>query len=257
MIRTEIQPWTGWQLEDKRTDAYLIAPTTALIPFQIISAGSFVSTEISPHGLESWSSIDLGLTDTTVGSVHYIDYDGSDLDDPLECGIYDLKVTAGEVWFLEPIIVDDFNIDTNDFTRRDTLWTPLRFGENEYWLDGAIVSDGLLPFMYLTDHTSTDPVVYLIDCDCNETELSGFPLSVSVIGDYTYYIYDGSAYSLPENSCGVYRFKITDGEYCYYSVPFEMCDLTTTEYDYTSSGYLTADSTLITADSTIVTADGA
>ena len=185
---------------------------------------------------------------------------------------------------MESIYVMDFEIETHRCSRRTEIFQPFPFYESEYFTDYVVVmQDGeIYPFMFRTLNPTTDPVVYLLDCDCNETELTDFDLEVKTICGYTYYSFDGCPLvDIDCNDCGYFRLKITDGDYTYFSVPFTMktglFDCADTErpevdterkvvYDNTGdilceeacmiiAGSITADNTIITADSTLVTSD--
>ena len=52
--------------------------------------------------------------------------------DELECGAYDFKLTAGEIWYFEPITVKDFTITENAYTIRDDLMLPFKFSEQQF-----------------------------------------------------------------------------------------------------------------------------
>lgn len=274
--KTEPQPWPAYQNQDmiQYTGVccpYIVSTPSALLPFQIISSGAFVSAEICEYGSGGWAPIAISVTEETIGIFNVISYDGSDLAAELDPGVYEFRVNAGETWYFEPIQICDFTDAITDYTRADLLFLPLKFTENEFFLTDeplstimrsiadhsnvhyALIgpSDGFLPFMFVIDHPNTNAKIYLLDCEGNQTELVGFPLTIETHNNLTYYIYNGEAYAFAENMCGVYRLMIEDGIYKYYSVPFIACDLTAED----SGVVYTADSTIITADDALITAD--
>jgi len=231
-LKLEPQPWAGYIDQNKilfngNCCSSLVTNKAALLPFQIISSGDYIKAEISPYGEDNWSEITLTI-DTVIAEGYFIhSYDGSDLAEELDCGMYDFKVTAGELWYFEPIMVEDFTIDTNAFTKRDLLMTPLKFSENQ--IDGIPIiapCDSFLPFMFATENATSGTVtVWLFDEDCNETELEDFDITVIEVGGMTYYIYEGPC--LEELlECGLYKLEIEDGDNSYYSVWFQVeCDI--------------------------------
>lgn len=197
----------------------LVMGTDALLPFQIISEGDFIRAEIRECGGE-WATIDIDVSTIYTEGAYIHSYDGS-LDTPLDCGCYEFRVIAGETWWFEPFTIEDFEFNTNSFTARDEIMTPLRFAEQE--LDGVPLiapCDSFLPFMFRTDNISTSPAYYLVDSGGVETELT-ITVDVSVIDGHTYYIHDGECV-YPFIPCGQYRIKIADGAYTYYSVLFNV-----------------------------------
>ncbi len=202
----------------------LVTNLTGLLPFQIISAGDYVSAEIRPYG-DVWVPVTLTI-DTILTEGFFIhSFAGGATDYALACGMYEFRVIAGEMWWFEPFTVVDFALVTNGVTLRDDMMTPLKFSEQQ--LTGIPViapCDSFLPFMFRTSHASTAPTYFLVDIDGTETALT-ITVDVSVIDGMTYYIHNGDCF-YPFLTCGTYRIKIVDGAFTYWSVEFNaVCDM--------------------------------
>ena len=271
-----------------RSNAYTttsIAYGIVLPPFQIISSGAYVKTEASPYGENSWTEITVPVTEVMVDGDYIISYNGSVISG-LSCGAYEIRVTAGELWWFEPIHILDFEIETNTLSRRADIFQPFPFFEAEYFTDYIMTfqHNEILPFMFRTTNPTTSPHVYVLDSSNNAIPLD-IDLKVSTICGYTYYYFDGCPLiEIACNNSAYWRLKIIDGDYSYYSVPFtykanlfdcsdaQMADLDADRkvvYDDDGdilcqdkciesipAGSITADSTVVTADDTIITADG-
>ena len=71
----------------------------------------------------------------------------------LDCGAYDFKLTAGEVWYFEAITVKDFEITENAYTIRDDLMLPFKFSEQQFETLPLIAQcDEIMPFMFSTEN---------------------------------------------------------------------------------------------------------
>lgn len=225
--RTIIQPWMGYRDKERRRFPfydygypYVVTQKTGFLPFQIISIGPYEKTEISEFKSDVWSEITVPVTTVIIDGLYYISYDGSALPAELTCGDWEVKITAGEVWWMQIIVVDDFVITTNSYPKDDSMFMALKFSEQE--IEGLPLiagRDHYLPFQYRTSNASTDPAVWLEEDTGGLTELTTFPLTVTTIGGYTYYIHFGECF-YPFLDCGIYRLKIIDGAFTYYSVWF-------------------------------------
>jgi hypothetical protein len=225
--KTEVQPFMAYKCNVSNSRAlnccaYLITDTLSLLPFQIISLSPFEKFEISPYGEDDWTEIDLDIDEYYYDGFYFISYHGQALDTPLTCGNYDARLTAADVWNFEPFSVEDFDTDTNLYTKRDDLMLPLKFSEQQLETLPIIAPcDSFLPFMFVTENVSVDPVVYLYDEDCTATELTDFDLTVQTIDGKTYYTHMGECF-YPFLDCGLYKLEIVDGEHSYFSVWFEV-----------------------------------
>ena len=200
----------------------LVTTTLALLPFQIVSKGDYIKAEISPYGESDWTEVTLSI-DTVISEGYFIhSYNGAALPAPLTCGMYDFRVTAGEMWYFEPISVEDFEITTTAFTLRDLIMAPLKFSESQ--VDGIPIiapCDRFLPFMFATENaTSGSITVYLYDSECTAEEIT-ITVDVLTIDGKTYYIHDGACFT-PLLECGLYKLEIVDGGHSYMSVWFEV-----------------------------------
>ncbi len=197
----------------------LVTDTQHLLPFQVISEGDFIRCEISEYGSGAWTEITLTVS-TIVSDGFYIhSYNGMILDAPLDCGSYEFRLIAGETWWFEPIMVEDFEHVENAFTIRDLTMTPLKFSEQRFETLPLIAQcDEIMPFMFVTDNVSTAPTYTLVDAEGNETVLT-IEVEVGVINGLTYYIFAGACI-YPFLTCGQYYIRINDGVFTYYSVLF-------------------------------------
>ncbi len=202
----------------------LVTNTVGLLPFQIISEGDYVGAEIRPYG-GAWVPVTLTINTILTEGFYIHSFAGGATDYVLECGMYEFRVTAGEMWWFEPFTVVDFTMVANGFTLRDDIMTALKFAEQQ--LTGIPViapCDSFLPFMFRTLNASTAPTYFLVDADGTETALT-ITVDVSVIDGRTYYIHDGACF-YPFLECGTYRIKIVDGAFTYWSVEFNaVCNM--------------------------------
>lgn len=222
------QPWMSYIASNMITYngdccPQLITDVYSLLPFQIISNGDFQYAEISPYGENDWSVIDVPITTVITDGFYIHSYDGTALSEELDCGAYDFRVVAGEMWWFEPFMVEDFENETNAFTMRDDLMLPFKFSEHQFEEIPIIAPcDSFLPFMYATENATTGtPKVYLIDSDCYATEQTQITLHTETISGKTYYWYEGECF-YPFLECGIYRLAIVDGTNQYYSVQFSV-----------------------------------
>ena len=201
----------------------LVTDTTHLLPFQIISNGSFMKLKYSPHGEDTWTIITIVYSEVVIDGFYYISYNGNAIDE-LECGAYDFKLTAGETWYFEPIKIEDFTITENAYTLRNELMLPLKFSEQQFETLPLIAPcDAYLPFMFATENATSGTVtVYLYDvvAECEVTEID-IDVEVLTISGMTYYIFEGECV-YPFLECGIYKIEIVDGEHSYFSVPFDV-----------------------------------
>jgi len=124
---------TGARCSYNNDESYALAETTicgqALLPFQVISNGAFIKMEYSLYGEDSWSEITLPITTVMTDGFFIHSYNGEALASELPCGVYEFRLTAGETWYFEPIMIEDFDITTNEFSKVDELMTPFKFTE--------------------------------------------------------------------------------------------------------------------------------
>lgn len=227
------QPWMSYIASNMICYSHgccpsLVTNTTSLLPFQVISNGSFIKFEISPHGDNDWTIITIPYTEVYIDGFYFISYNGSAIDE-LECGAYDFKLTAGEVWYFEPITVKDFTIVENAYTIRDDLMLPFKFSEQQFETSPIIAPcDSFLPFMFSTENATSGTItVYLYDVNagCVVSELTDIVVTVLTISGKTYYIHEGDCF-YPLLECGTYKLEIVDGDHSYFSVPFDaVCDM--------------------------------
>jgi len=147
-------------------------------------------------------------------------YNGEALASELPCGVYEFRLTAGETWWFEPIMVQDFDITVNGYSLVDELMTPFKFTQQIVDTTALIAPcDRILPFMFRTENlTSGTIALALVDEDGTETALT-VTVSTAVIDGMTYYWHHGECL-YPFLTCGKYYLKLTDGTHVYYSVPF-------------------------------------
>ena len=224
--KQEPQPWMSYISRNKITYPGGCCPTLitdiySLLPFQIISEGDYVKSEISVYGSGVWSDITIPITTVLTEGFYIHSYDGTTLAEELECGPYEFRVTAGEVWWFEPFMVEDFEFSENAYKVRDLLMTALKFSEQQYETVPLIAPcDSFLPFMYTTENPTTAPTYTLVAADGTETVLT-ITVTVLTIAGRTYYIHDGECL-YPFLTCGQYYIRINDGAFVYYSVPFNV-----------------------------------
>ncbi len=225
--KQEPQPWMSYVSRNKITYPggccpALVMPVDSLLPFQIISEGDYIRSEISVYGSDVWTEITIPIT-TVISEGFYIhSYDGTALGTPLDCGAYEFRVVAGETWWFEPFTIEDFTFTENSFRIRDLLMAPLKFSEQRFdTLPLIAPCDSFLPFMFTTENpTSGSPTYTLIASDGTETALT-ITVDVLTIAGRTYYIHDGACF-YPFLTCGQYHIRINDGVFVYYSVPFNV-----------------------------------
>jgi uncharacterized protein (TIGR02145 family) len=108
--------------------------------------------------------------------------------------------------------------------KRDDLWLPLRFSDIPFdnWNSPIMVdAANFIPFQFKTENSSTGSVTCeVVNFSASHTIVTP-DIKIFQIGDYTYYIFEGTMSLDP----GKYYLQITDGEFIYYSVVFEVCDL--------------------------------
>ena len=202
----------------------LVTDNFSLLPFQIISEGDYIRSEISVYGSGVWTEITLPVTSVVTEGFYIHSYDGSTIAE-LDCGAYEFRVVAGETWWFEPFTVEDFEFTENAYKLRDLLMTPLKFSE-QLVSCGSIVApcDSFLPFMYTTENATTAPTYTLVALDGTETPLT-ITVDVLTIDGRTYYIHDGECF-YPFLECGRYYIRIDDGGYSYFSAWFDaVCEM--------------------------------
>ena len=223
--KQEPQPWMSYISQSKicfpgGCCPSLVTDNFSLLPFQIISEGDYIRSEISVYGSGVWTEITLPITSVVTEGFYIHTYDGSTITE-LECGAYEFRVVAGETWWFEPFTVEDFEFTENAYKLRDLLMTPLKFGEQP--IDcGSIIApcDSFLPFMYTTENaTGGSPTYTLVSLDGTETALT-ITVTVLTIDGRTYYIHDGECF-YPFLECGRYYIRIDDGAYSYFSAWFD------------------------------------
>jgi len=223
--KQESQPWMSYINPNMITYSgkccpQLVTTTDRLLPFQIISNGVYVSAEISPYGEDNWTEITIPVSSVYTDGFFIHSYIGSLLESELLCGVYDFRVIAGETWWFEPIMVQDFDITVNGYSLVDELMTPFKFTQQIVDTTALIAPcDRILPFMFRTENlTSGTIALALVDEDGTETALT-VTVSTAVIDGMTYYWHHGECL-YPFLTCGKYYLKLTDGTHVYYSVPF-------------------------------------
>ena len=197
----------------------LVTDKYSLLPFQVISEGDYIRSEISVYGSGVWTEITLPVTSVVTEGFYIHSYDGSTIAE-LDCGAYEFRVIAGETWWFEPFTVEEFDFTENAYKLRDLLMTPLKFSE-QLVSCGSIVApcDSFLPFMYTTENATTAPTYTLVSLDGTETALT-ITVDVLTIDGRTYYIHDGECF-YPFLECGRYYIRIDDGAYVYFSAWFD------------------------------------
>lgn len=223
--RQQPQPWMSYISPNKivypgECCPALVTDLVHLLPFQVISNGAYMKMEYSLYGADSWTEITLPVTTVMTDGFFIHSYNGEPLASELPCGVYEFRLTAGETWYFEPIMIEDFTITENALSVRDELMTPFKFTEQIIDTTPLIAPcDRILPFMFRTDNvTSGSIVVTMVDSDGAETALS-ITVSTGVIDGKTYYWHRGECL-YPFLTCGKYYLKIVDGANTYYSVPF-------------------------------------
>jgi hypothetical protein len=176
--------------------------------------------EYSLYGEDSWTEITLPVTTVMTDGFFIHSYNGETLASELPCGVYEFRLTAGETWYFEPIMIEDFTITENALSVRDELMTPFKITEQLADTTPLIAPcDRILPFMFRTSNATSGTVtVTMVDSDGAETALS-ITVSTGVIDGKTYYWHRGECL-YPFLTCGKYYLKIVDGANTYYSVPF-------------------------------------
>ena len=223
--RQQPQPWMSYISPNKivypgECCPALLTDLSHLLPFQVISNGAYMKMEYSLYGEDSWTEITLPVTTVMTDGFFIHSYNGEALAPELPCGVYEFRLTAGETWYFEPIMIEDFTITENALSVRDELMTPFKFTEQIIDTTPLIAPcDRILPFMFRTDNvTSGSIVVTMVDSDGAETALS-ITVQTGVIDGKTYYWHRGECL-YPFLTCGKYYLKIVDGANTYYSVPF-------------------------------------
>jgi len=221
------QPWMSYISPNKivypgECCPALVTDLVHLLPFQVISNGAYTKMEYSLYGEDSWTEITLPVTTVMTDGFFIHSYNGEALASELPCGVYEFRLTAGETWYFEPIMIEDFEHTENSFTARDLLMTPLKFSEQRFdTLPLIAPCDSFLPFMFTTENaTNGSPTYTLVAADGTETALT-ITVDVLTISGRTYYIHDGACF-YPFLTCGQYHIRINDGPFVYYSVPFDV-----------------------------------
>ena len=224
------QPWMYYITPDKITFSgdccpALVTDLTHLLPFQVISQGAFQKLEYRLYGETVWTELTITYSEVMIEGFYFISYNGSAVTE-LPCGVYEFRLTAGELWWFEPIMVEDFAITENALSVRDELMTPFKITEQLADTTALIAPcDMILPFMFRTSNVTSGTVtVYMVDEDGTETEIT-ITVSTEIIDGMTYY-WHSEEYIYPFLTCGRYYLKIVDGANTYYSVPFvPECDI--------------------------------
>lgn len=218
------QPWMYYITPDKITFSgdccpALVTDLTHLLPFQVISQGAFQKLEYRLHGETAWTELTITYSEVMIEGFYFISYNGTSVT-ALPCGVYEFRLTAGEVWWFEPIKIEDFTISENTLTVRDELMTPFKISEQIIDTTPLIAPcDMILPFMFRTKNATSGTItVYMVDESGWETEIT-IAVTTGVIDGMTYYWHRGECLS-PFLTCGKYYLKLTDGTHVYYSVPF-------------------------------------
>jgi len=228
------QPWMSYIAKNmicysKKCCPSLITDIYSLLPFQIISNGDFQYAEISPRDKNTWTVIDVPVITVVTDGFYIHSYDGSTLDEILDCGAYDFRVQAGEMWWFEPFKVEDFEFTENAYHVRDLLMLPFKFSDLQYETSPIIAPcDSFLPFMFSTENATSGTItinLYDVTNDCYVTELIDITVTVMTIAGRTYYIHEGDCF-YPFLECGIYKLEIVDGGNSYFSVPFSaVCNI--------------------------------
>jgi len=225
--KQEPQPWMSYISRNKITYSgdccpALVTNTYSLLPFQIISSGNIERCEISVYGSGVWEEITLTIDSVFSEGFYFHSYNGDSISPELECGIYEFRVIAGEMWWFEPIMVEDFEFTENAYKIRDLLMIPFKFSEQQFETLPLIAPcDSILPFMFTTTNPTEGMLeVYLYDV-CNNCEAVEIDLDIHVrtIAGMTYYYYEGGCLET-FLECGIYKIEIVDGAHSYWSVPF-------------------------------------
>ncbi len=232
--KQEPQPWMSYIARNMICYSggccpLLVTSKTSLLPFQIISNGDYVKAEISPYGSDTWTDVTLTIDTVETEGFYIHSYNGSVTDYTLDCGAYEFRVTAGEMWWFEPFTVVDFTLVTNIYTIRDEMMIPFKFTEQQFETIPLIAPcDTFLPFMFSTANATSGTItVYLYDVtnDCYVEELTDITVDVLTIAGKTYYIHEEECF-YPFLECGIYKLEIVDGEHSYFSVPFDaVCNM--------------------------------
>jgi len=218
------QPWMYYITPDKITFSgdccpALVTDLTHLLPFQVISQGAFQKLEYRLYGETAWTELTITYSEVMIEGFYFISYNGTSVT-ALPCGVYEFRLTAGEVWWFEPIKIEDFTISENTLTVRDELMTPFKISEQIIDTTPLIAPcDMILPFMFRTENATSGTItVYMVDESGAETEIT-IAVTTGVIDGMTYY-WHSEEYLYPFLTCGRYYLKIVDGANTYYSVPF-------------------------------------
>ncbi len=220
MLRQQPQPWMSYRSEDMRTGKGLVSDV--LLPFQIVSEGDFISAEIRGSG--GWQPVVLPVTSVEINGEYYISYLGGDI---VECGAYDFRILAGEIWWFERIIIEEFIIEDTGLSIKDDFMLPMRFLERSFEGIPLIAPcDSILPFQFSTENqTAGEVTVRLVDCEYNYVAELDIEIGIGTIDGKTYYIHEGGCF-YPFLECGIYRLEIIDGEHSYFSPWFDViCDV--------------------------------
>ena len=227
------QPWMYYITPEKITFSgdccpALVTDLTHLLPFQVISQGAFQKLEYRLYGDTAWTELAITYSEVMIEGFYFISYNGSAVTE-LPCGVYEFRLTAGEMWWFEPFTVVDFDIIENAYTLRDDLMIPFKFSEQQYETIPLIAPcDSFLPFTFATENTTSGTIqIFLYDviADCLVTELTDMVVTVMTISGKTYYIHEGECRETFLD-CGIYKLEIVDGEHSYFSVPFDVeCDI--------------------------------
>ena len=223
--RQQPQPWMSYISPNKivypgECCPALLTDLSHLLPFQVISNGAYMKMEYSLYGEDSWTEITLPVTTVMTDGFFIHSYNGETLASELPCGVYEFRLTAGETWYFEPIMIEDFTITENALSVRDELMTPFKITEQLADTTPLIAPcDRILPFMFRTSNATSGTVtVTMVDSDGAETALT-ITVHTGVIDGKTYYWHRGECL-YPFLTCGKYYLKIVDGANTYYSVPF-------------------------------------
>jgi len=221
------QPWMSYISPNKivypgECCPALVTDLVHLLPFQVISNGAYTKMEYSLYGEDSWTEITLPVTTVMTDGFFIHSYNGEPLASELPCGVYEFRLTAGETWYFEPIMVEDFEFTENAYKIRDLLMIPFKFSEQQFETLPLIAPcDSILPFMFTTTNPTEGMLeVYLYDV-CNNCEAVEIDLDIHVrtIAGMTYYYYEGGCLET-FLECGIYKIEIVDGAHSYWSVPF-------------------------------------
>lgn len=211
-----MQPWRANKVRREYEQCCPMLVSDKLLPFQVRTSGIVESIEIAEYGKSSWTALPLTIVTVAYGSEYIHSFDG---DYDIECGSYEVRFTAGDVLYFEPITVEDFTFEMNEHRYKTEVMSPLRFSESLYETLPLIVPcDYLLPFMFITANATTGSInVYLEDLNADRTaEEMDIDITVQTIEGRRYYWFAGGVVEMP---CGLYRIEIEDGEHSYFSVP--------------------------------------